>query len=242
MAKTAGIIIIGNEILSGKTRDDNSVYLALELRALGVDLRLIEIVPDNIEVIAARVAESSKAFDYVFTSGGVGPTHDDVTVQGVARALGLSTVANEQMAELLRETCGIRSNDAISKMCELPKGAELIADEDMLFPLIRVANVYVFPGVPEYLKLKFEAVKERFRGEAFLLRRIFVNEEEFCIAHIIDRIDEAFPDVLIGSYPKLNEPDHKVVITLEDTDAVRLEQAFNQLAASLPSGSVIKAE
>ncbi len=242
MAKTAAIIVIGNEVLSGKIRDENSPYLAVELRALGVNLRSIEIISDNVAAIAERVSSCSKSYDIVLTSGGVGPTHDDVTMQGVARGLGLGTVQSQQMAELLRNTCRIRENDAISKMSELPEGAELIADGDMFFPLVRVKNVYVFPGVPEYLKDKFEAVKERFRGEPFILRKVFVSREEFCIAYIIDRVAVEFPEVLMGSYPKINEPDFKVMVTLENTDAVRLEKALDRLVNDLPEGSVVRTE
>ncbi len=242
MTKTAALIVIGNEILSGKIRDENSPYLAVELRALGVNLRSIEIVSDNIAAIAERVASCSKNCDFVFTSGGVGPTHDDVTMQGVARGLGLGTAQSHQMAELLRDTCGIRESDAISKMCELPEGAELIDEGEMLFPLVRVKNVYVFPGVPEYLKDKFEAIKERFRGEPFLLKKVFVNREEFCIAYIIDSVALEFPDVLMGSYPKINEPDYKVLVTLEDTDLARLEKATKRLVDELPEGSVVRTE
>ncbi|MCK4910011.1 MAG: competence/damage-inducible protein A [Thermodesulfovibrionales bacterium] len=242
MAKTAAIIIIGNEILSGKIRDGNSPYLAGELRALGVNLRSIEIISDNVEAIAERIASCSKAHDIVFTSGGVGPTHDDVTMQGVARGLGLGTVQSQQMAELLRDTCRIRESDAISKMSEIPEGAELIAEGDMFFPLVRVKNVYVFPGVPEYLKDKFEAVKERFREKPFILKKVFVNREEFCIAHIIDHVAVEFPDVIMGSYPKIKEPDYKVMVTLEDTDSKRLEKATKRLVDELPEGSVVRTE
>ncbi len=242
MAKTAAIIVIGNEILSGKIRDTNSPYLASELRALGVNLRVIEIIADNVESIARSVAECSKSHDIVFTSGGVGPTHDDVTMRGVALGLGKKTIQSQKMAELLRDTCRIRESDAVSKMSELPEDAELIAEGEMFFPLVRVENVYVFPGVPEYLREKFEAVKERFRGEPFLLRKVFVNKEEFCIAHIIDRTAAEHPHVLMGSYPKLREPDHQVLITLEDTDSKRLTAAFEMLINELPADCVVRTE
>jgi molybdenum cofactor synthesis domain-containing protein len=242
MARTAAILIIGNEILSGKIKDENSPHLARELRALGVDLRSIEVVPDDVGLISDRVSAFSRAYDFVFTSGGVGPTHDDVTMRGVARALGLGTVVNEKMAEFLTEKCGVGGQEAVMKMAEVPEGAELIEVEDMRFPPVRVKNVYVFPGVPEYLRQKFEAIKERFRGEPFRLRRVFVNEEEFCIARHVDRVDEAFPEVMIGSYPKLNESDHKVVLTLEATDKKMLDKAVEMLVDCLPAESVVRTE
>lgn len=242
MAKTAAILIIGNEILSGKVQDENSPWLARELRSLGVDLRSIEVVPDEVGLISEKVSSFAGAYDFVFTSGGVGPTHDDVTMQGVARAFGLRTVVNERMAEFLTSKCGVEGESAVMKMAEVPEGAELMEFEDMRFPPVRVRNVYIFPGVPEYLRKKFDAIKERFRGEPFSIRRVFVNEEEFCIAHLIDRVDEAFPEVMIGSYPKLGETDHKVVLTFEGTDPAMLEKAVGMLLESLPAGSVVRTE
>ena len=239
---TAAIIIIGNEILSGKVQDENSPWLATELRALGVDLRAIEVVPDDEDTISERVRVSSEAYDVVFTSGGVGPTHDDVTMRAVATALGKGMVMNQQMADILSKRCGLGAGEAVNKMAEIPEGAELIETPGMKFPPLRVENVYVFPGVPEYLREKFGVIKERFRGTPFTLRRVFVKEDEFCIAHLIDRVDEAYPEVMIGSYPKLGEPDHKVVLTFEGSDPARIEEAVEMLVGLLPDNSVLKTE
>ena len=106
MPSTAAIIIIGNEILSGKFHDSNSAYLASGLRELGVDVRRISVIPDDVEVIADEVSKCSAEFDHVFTSGGVGPTHDDVTMEGVARAFSLGLVCNENLASIIRQRCG----------------------------------------------------------------------------------------------------------------------------------------
>src|SRR5215813_4845417 len=126
MPKTAGIILIGNEILSGKIADANAAYLCRELRALGVDVRRIIVIPDEIPLIAREVAAFSRDFDVVFTSGGVGPTHDDVTIEGVAQAMGVAVVRHPILAGLLLRYYGDRLNEANLRMAEVPEGAELV--------------------------------------------------------------------------------------------------------------------
>src|SRR5687767_4934143 len=126
MPKTAGIILVGNEILSGKIQDANAVYLCRELRALGVDVRRITVIPDEIDLIAREVAAFSADHDVVFTSGGVGPTHDDVTIEGVARAMGVPIVRHARLVALLEQFYGAAIKDAHLKMAEIPEGAELV--------------------------------------------------------------------------------------------------------------------
>src|SRR5712692_40023 len=120
MAKSAGIILIGNEILSGKIIDANASYLCRELRALGVEVRKISVIPDEVELIASEVCLFSKSFDVVFTSGGVGPTHDDVTMEGVARAIGVAVVRDPRLVQVLERLSRGRLNEARLKMAEVP--------------------------------------------------------------------------------------------------------------------------
>jgi molybdenum cofactor synthesis domain-containing protein len=242
MPRTAGIIVIGNEILSGRVRDANSHYLASELRALGVDLRRIAVVPDEAEAIAGEVAGCSSRYDFVFTAGGVGPTHDDVTMEGVARGLGLGTAVNPALAEIIRERCGIEANDSAMKMAELPEGAEIIEVEGLRFPPVVVKNVYVFPGIPEYLRKKFSALRERFRAVPYALRKVYVDEEECYIAPLLDAVVEEFGDVHIGSYPVVDVPGYRVVVTLESTDDGTLGRAYEKLLALLPEEAVVRSE
>src|SRR3989454_6207661 len=148
MPKTAGIILIGNEILSGKTVDANAAYLCRELRELGVEVRRVVVIPDEVSLIAEEVAAFSKAFDLVFTSGGVGPTHDDVTIEGVARALGVAVVRHPELTGLLRQHYGERLNEAHLQMAEVPEGAELLGAEALRLPTLVMPNVDVLPGVP----------------------------------------------------------------------------------------------
>jgi len=242
MPRTAAIIIIGNEILSGKVEDRNSAYLASGLRELGVDVRRVSVIPDDTGTIAEEVARFSREFDVVFTSGGVGPTHDDVTMQGVAQAFGLELVRNAELADIINERCGGAANGPTLRMADLPEGAELIEGNGLRFPAVAVRNVYIFPGIPEYLVRKFEAIKERFRSEPFVLKKIFINEDECLIVPALDTLVAEFTRIDVGSYPKVGLRDYKVVVTLESTDSDELVRAEARLMELLPQGVVVRTE
>src|SRR5262245_30573943 len=167
---TAGILIIGNEILTGKIQDENTPYLLRELRKQGVDVPRVVVIPDVVSDIARDVREFSARFDYVLTSGGVGPTHDDLTMDGVAAAFELPLVEHEEMVALLRSALkGKEPNASHLKMCTLPAGASLITTKDLWFPLVQVRNVFVFPGIPRLLQMKFEGARELFKGDPIYL-------------------------------------------------------------------------
>ena len=240
--KTAAIVIIGNEILSGRVKDTNSFFLAESLRALGVDVRRILVIPDEIDVIGREVAALSAQFSYVFTAGGIGPTHDDVTVEGIAYGFGLRTVENARLLAHIGTYCGDKPNEAARRMALVPEGAVIIEEEGMRFPPIQIRNVYIFPGIPEYLRNKFEMIKERFRTEPFSLMKVYINAEECNIAHIITRCAEEFPDVAVGSYPKLGIEEYKVIVTFESRDLADVERAASMLVGLLPVGSVVRSE
>src|SRR5262245_15821280 len=139
---TAGILIIGNEILSAKVQDENAPYLLSALRGRGVDVGRVHVIPDVVEEIAEEVRRLSAAFDYVLTTGGVGPTHDDVTMEGVAAAFGRPLVLNPEMEASLRRALGseVQPNESQLKMCQLPSGAKLIATRELWFPVVQVEN------------------------------------------------------------------------------------------------------
>ena len=156
---TAGLLVIGNEILSGKVVDTNSPYLASELRALGVDLRRILTIPDEIETIAKEIRVMSEAYDFVFTSGGIGPTHDDITMDGVALAFGREMVLNTGICDRIERAQGKPANESQKKMAMIPADARLIDSGDLWFPVIIVNNVHIFPGIPELLRKKFDSIQ-----------------------------------------------------------------------------------
>jgi FAD synthetase len=240
MAKTAAIVLIGNEILSGKIADANAPYLCRELRELGVDVRRVSVVPDEVDVIATELAACTRAWDIVFTSGGVGPTHDDVTMEGVARALGVPVVRHPALVELLRQYYGDRLTETHLKMAEIPEGAELVGSDRLRFPTIVAGNVFILPGVPEIFRQKFEAIRERFRGTPYYLRNVFVSIGEGTLADYLNALLRDFPTLLLGSYPELANPEYRVKVTLESRDPGYLERALEAFLAHLPAAAVVK--
>src|SRR5579884_2407614 len=162
MAKTAAIVVIGNEILSGKTQDENALFLARELRELGVDLRKISVIPDELDLIAAEVRGFSAEFDFVFTTGGVGPTHDDVTMDGIAIAFGQKIRRHPELEAILRHYYNADLIEGNLRMADVPDGARLVGGKGMWFPVVAGENVFIFPGVPEILQRKFNRIKEMF--------------------------------------------------------------------------------
>jgi molybdenum cofactor synthesis domain-containing protein len=240
MPKTAGIVLIGNEILSGKVIDANAAYLCRELRELGVDVRRIVVVPDEVPLIAEEVAAFSTMFDLVFTSGGVGPTHDDVTIEGVARAMGVPVVRHPELVTILERYYRDAVTEAALRMAEIPEGAELITGNGLRFPNIAMRNVYVLPGVPEIFRRKFEAMRERFRDAPIHLRNVFVRIGEGTLADYLNRLLDGFPLLLVGSYPELSNPEYQVKVTLESRDRAYLEQALAEFLVRLPGGAVVK--
>lgn len=239
---TAGILVIGNEILSGKVVDTNSPYLCERLRGLGVDVERIVTIPDAIEIIASEVKAMSESYDYVFTSGGIGPTHDDLTIEGVAAAFGRSVEIDKTLEEKIRLAIGDELNEGQLKMAKVPAGATLINSGDKWFPLVVVDNVYIFPGIPEALRRKFESASGRFSGVPYLLKRVYVKHSESDIVEALNALLKAFPDLVLGSYPKLREPSYQVLVTLESRDKDYVQRALDRLLADLPESAIDKVE
>jgi molybdenum cofactor synthesis domain-containing protein len=239
---SAAIVVIGNEILSGKVVDTNSPYLCRELRSLGADVDRIVVIPDDIDVIANEVRVQSRSHDWVFTSGGVGPTHDDLTMDGVAKAFGVPIEVNEGIVARIERALGQRANESQRKMAALPQGARLIDAGDLWFPVVVVENVYVFPGIPELLQKKFDSIRTRFQGVPFVLKRVYVRRKESDIAHELNALLEAHPELMLGSYPRIRETEYQVLLTLESRDAGYVQRALDALLARLPADAVHKVE
>ncbi len=239
---TVGIVVIGNEILSGKVADTNSGFMARELRSVGAELRRIVVVPDEIDEIVEVVRALSRRYDVVFTSGGVGPTHDDVTVAGVAQALGRAVIRHPEIETALRQFYKGTINAAGLKMAEVPEGAELIRGGELNFPVIKVENVYLLPGIPEILEKKVEFLKSRFEGPRFHLKTLYSSKGESVIAEYLHATLARFPELLLGSYPRLGDPEYVVKVTLESRARVYVEEAFAHLVRILPEGTVVRTE
>lgn len=238
---TAALVVVGNEILSGKVADSNSTFLAQQLRELGVALRRIVVIPDEVDVIAATVRELAPAVDVLFTSGGVGPTHDDVTIAGVAAALGRAVVRHPAIEDMIRQYVRGPLNEAHLKMAEVVEGTELESGH-LRFPTFRVENIYVLPGIPEIFREKVVALRDRLAGDPFHLRIIYLREMESAIAAHLNQTLEEFPELLLGSYPTLNNPEYRVRVTLESKDMAYVERALAALLALLPPNSVVRTE
>jgi len=238
MAKTAGIVIIGNEILSGKVQDANAAYLLRELRLLGVDVKKVSVIPDEVDIIALEVATFSRQFDVVFTSGGVGPTHDDVTIEGIAKAFGHRVIRHPELERLLHNRYGGELNEARLKLTEVPEGAVLIREDGLWLPAVAMENVYIFPGIPDLLRQKFDSIKERFRDQPYFLRKVYVKEGEGNIAAFLHDLLREFPALMLGSYPDIHNPSYKVMLTLESKDEAYLRTALERLLTMLPGDFV----
>ena len=239
---TAGLLIIGNEILSGKIVDTNSPFLASQLRELGVDLERILVIPDIVEIIAEETRRFSANYDYVFTSGGIGPTHDDVTMESIAKAFGQAMRLDEQMCARIERAQKEPLNDAMRKMALMPEGANVIDVSDLWFPVVVVENVHILPGIPQLFEKKFLSIRDRFAGVPIHLTRVFVTRHESDIAEDLNDLLREFSELMLGSYPKIGEPDYRVMLTLESRDSDYLQRATDSLRKRLASESIFRGE
>ena len=233
MPAAAGIVIIGDEILSGKFADQNAAFLIGELRQLGVDLRRITVLPDEIDEIADVVPWFSERFDHVFTSGGVGPTHDDVTMAGVARGFGTRVVRHPDLEAKVRGYWGPTMPEANLRLAHVPEGAVLVYGRDATWPVVSYRNVYILPGVPTLFKRKFLDIADRFRADPVTVARVYASSDEGVLAPHLDAVVAAFPQVKVGSYPRFDERDFRVLLTLESADAVAVAAAQADLVTRL---------
>ena len=240
--KTAAIVVIGNEILSGKSPDKNASFLIDELRQLGVALRRIVVIPDELDTIAQAVRECAGNFDYVFTSGGVGPTHDDLTIAGVARAFDRAVIRQPQLEAMLRKYFGDGIDEARLRLADIPEGAALLYDSGMRWPVLAVENVFVLPGVPELFRSKFEAIRERFRAAPFFAVTIYTREDEFDITPRLDALAARHPGVEIGSYPNFESDEYRVKLTVESKEQTAVEAARAALLDALDPAAIVRVE
>jgi molybdenum cofactor synthesis domain-containing protein len=241
MARTAGVVVIGDEILSGKFADENAAFLIRELRQCGVDLRRITVIPDDLDDIADTVGRFAARFDLVFTSGGVGPTHDDVTIAGIARGFGVDVHRHPELEAKVRGYWGAALADANLRLADIPAGAELVYGTDPTWPVPVFRNIYILPGVPALFRRKFAAIADRFRAAPITVARVFAMGDEGVLAPSLDAVVAAFADVKVGSYPRFEERDFRVILTLEGRDPDRVTAAWTELIARL-GGLVVKTE
>ena len=239
--RTAAIVLIGDEILSGKVEDENARFLVGELRRLGVALRRIVVVPDVVSDIAEAVRDAAARYDFVFTSGGVGPTHDDLTMQAVAEAFDRPIVRHPVLEQRIRDHFGPNLEERNVRMADLPQGAELVLTSSTTWPVPAVANVYVLPGVPQIFRRKFLAIAARFADTPFFVAAVYSRFDEGKIAGALDAVVAQYAAVQVGSYPKFDAADYQVKVTIESKDRLAVEAATDALVAQL-GAAVVRVE
>lgn len=241
---TAGIIIVGDEILKGHTQDTNTYFLCRTLRSLGVQVCRVSVVPDEVATIAAEVASFSSRFTHVLTAGGIGPTHDDVTFEAVAQAFGDELKPHPELEAAIQAL----GKDGWEKLSRVPSSARLHYGTDprtgrpLSLPLVSVRNVYLFPGIPELLRPVLEGLKALFQNTAvqFHLRELYVEADEASIAPILAKAQAHFGRRLgLGSYPDWSSNYYQVKVTLDAEEEEPLEECLAYLTARLPQGSLV---
>ncbi len=230
---TACVIIIGSEILSGRTRDANLPFLAERLNQLGVRLLEARIIPDVADTIISTVNECRAVYDYVFATGGIGPTHDDITAECVARAFGVPLERNPEAVRRLQRryaNTGIELNQARLRMANIPAGATLIDNPVSSAPGFQIGNVLVMAGVPDIMRAMFEGAKHRITGGMPMRSRtVSCVLPEGELAHDLGALQERYPDIEIGSYPYFRRGGFGVSVVLRATDAELLAGALEAL-------------
>lgn len=232
---TASIMVIGDEILSGRTKDTNIGYIAEYLTAIGIDLREVRVVADEDDAIIEAVNALRRTYDYVFTTGGIGPTHDDITADSIARAFGVPIDTDERAMAILRERYAPeRLTETRMRMARVPQGAELIMNSVSGAPGFMIENVIVMAGVPRIMQVMLDDVAPRLRtGRKMRTRTVRVERPEGDVAEALARVQANFPDVRMGSYPFMDNNRLGTHLVLRATDEPALETAYTALWAML---------
>jgi molybdenum cofactor synthesis domain-containing protein len=238
---TAAMLVIGDEILSGRTRDSNMHHLAGELSRVGIDLREVRVVADDRPAIVAAVNALRGAFDHVFTSGGIGPTHDDITSDCIAEAFGAPIDVREDARALLQahyDRTGSDLNAARLRMARIPDGATLIENPVSTAPGFSLGNVHVMAGVPSVFQAMVAGLLPRLTGGTPLLSQsLRINRGEGDIAGPLADLAASFPDLSIGSYPFTKDGVYGANIVIRGTEGPRIDAAMVQLSTLFPDGA-----
>jgi molybdenum cofactor synthesis domain-containing protein len=234
---TACVLLIGDELLSGRTRDANLSYIATHLNRIGIQVREARVIPDIEEVIVVTVNEARARYDYVFTTGGIGPTHDDITADAVARAFGVGIDFNPEALAILEahyKMTGGEFTPARRRMARIPEGASLIANPVSKAPGFQIGNVFVMAGVPMVMQVMLDSIGGRLEGGATMQSRTVSGQiGEGQIAERLGELQKRHPDVGIGSYPYYRGRVFGTSLVMRSTDSLALERAADEVAALL---------
>ncbi len=234
---TACMLVIGDEILSGRTQDKNMAYLATRLNETGIQLREARVIPDVEEEIVQAVNECRRKYDYVFTSGGIGPTHDDITADSMAAAFGVGIGFHPEAMEILTrhyEASGIEFNDARKRMARIPEGATLIDNPVSKAPGFQIENVFVMAGVPAIMQAMLEGIASRLTGGSKMLSRTLgASLPEGKVAKKLGELQEKYPNVSLGSYPYFRQGNVGTNLVMRSIEEDELNAAFDELHSHL---------
>ena len=232
---TAAVLLIGDEILSGRTKDKNLGFIADYLTALGIDLKEARVVSDTQEDIVAAVNALRRRYTYVFSTGGIGPTHDDITADAMAKAFGVAIDHDPQAVEILLaffKEIGREPNEARLRMARIPLGASLIENPVSKAPGFQMENVFVMAGVPKIMQAMMDALAPRLtKGVVMQSRNVEFRGGEGDVAKPLGEIQARFPGVVIGSYPFQAADGFATNLVLRSRDAAALEQALAAVQA-----------
>ncbi|KKB09839.1 competence/damage-inducible protein A [Devosia chinhatensis] len=230
---TAGMIVIGDEILSGRTKDVNIGAVADFCTDLGIDLTEVRIVSDDMEAIVEAVNTLRARYTYVFTTGGIGPTHDDITADAIARAFGVALPINAQARAMLEarwQQTGTEVNEARLRMARIPEGADLIVNSVSAAPGFRMGNVHVMAGVPVIMRAMLEALAPTLQGGKKVMSvTVKAAVGEGTVGGPLGALQEQYPDVKMGSYPQMGQTRVMTELVLRSSDPVRLEEAAGKV-------------
>jgi molybdenum cofactor synthesis domain-containing protein len=232
---TAAVLVIGDEILSGRTKDRNSGYIADYLNQLGIDLREVRVVADDEDAIVEAVNALRARYTYVFTTGGIGPTHDDITADSIARAFGVGIDFDPRAVEMLRSRMPDQElNEGRMRMARIPDGADLIANSVSKAPGFRLENVFVMAGVPAIMHVMLDAlVPQLVRGTPMLSEAIRADRREGDVAVPLAEVQRQHPMTMIGSYPFVDEGGYNTSIVVRSRDPAALAAATTAVNAML---------
>ncbi len=237
--KTVRLVIIGNEVLSGKVADANTPWLLRRLRQIGAICTGVDLVPDTVEGIARAVRTAAAEADAVITTGGVGPTHDDVTMDGIALAFGVDVIEHPALVAALEQRIGSALVGVQRRLARVPRGSEL---ENLgAYPQVRYGNVWIFPGVPALLRHKFEEIARSLAGERMPCTAVYTNLRETELAPLLEATVASCPSAEIGSYPRHGQDGWRVLLTVEGRDRACVDQAVAELCGRL-GDAVVRTE
>lgn len=240
---TAALVIIGNEILSGRTHDKNLPHIAVELNKIGIQLREVRVVPDIEAEIVDAVNAVRKRYDYVFTTGGIGPTHDDITTASIAKAFGVAVVRSPEAEAALRAYIPAEKvNAARLKMADVPDGATLVPNDVSAAPGFCMENVYVMAGIPNIMQSMLAATIPHLKGgDSVGSLSVTTNLPEGTIADGLTAIQNNYPQVDIGSYPQFVDGKPQTTLVCRSMDATVNQAAMDQIHALIKelSGTIL---